>query len=286
MSEARESQLHPAYRLSGVARPVDPKYPTNKAILILIPIVLVLITVMHLVDGAGWVDAGLAGLNVGLMVFFCWALTRELSPDDNPGAFLAVGLALATWFRVGPQSILILAATLMAARLVNRSTGLAAKPSDSVFVTVGLGLLAWFVSWTCGVVGALALALDGLLPSSQESRRGHLLAGLALVGVVVARVIVGIEGPRLPAHLPVFGTIAGLGLFATLSYPRPRSVGDVDEQPLTHARVRAGLGLGVLAAALVSLDGGVPLQRVAGLWSCVLASALGVPFVWLRHRKS
>jgi hypothetical protein len=279
-------QLHPAYRLSGVARPVDPSYPTNKAILILMPVVLVAAVVMQLLDGERWLDAGLVGLNAALVVFFCWALTRELSPDDNSAAFLAVALALASWGRVGQQSILILAATVTAARLVNRSTGLAAKPSDSVLVTVGFGLLAWFVSWTCGVVGVVALALDAVLPSKLERRRGHLLAALVLAIVVGVRIWLGVEVVKLPAHLPVFGTIAGLGLIAVLAYPKPRSLGDVDEQPLVHARVRAGLAMGVLAAALVSIDGGVPLQRVAGLWACVLATALGLPFVWLRRRHS
>ncbi len=281
---AETSELHPVYRLSGVARPVDPRYPTNKAILILAPIALLAGAALRLAEGAGWLDAGLAGLDAALLLFLVWALTRELSPDDNPAAFVAVALALAGWARVGEQSLLIVAAGLLAARLVNRSTGLAAKPSDSLVITVGFALLAWFTSWTCGVVGALALALDASLPSKQEPRRVHGL-GAGLVALVVgARILVGIAEPKLPAHLPVFASIAGLGLLAALAYPPPSSVGDVDEQPLVRARVRAGLALGVLAAALVSVDGGVRLQEVTGLWAGVLASALGLPFVWLRRR--
>ena len=283
-NSSTQSELHPAYRMSGVARPVDPRTPTNKAVLILVPTALVIFVAMKLFDGASWTDAGLAGLNAALLTFFAWALTRELSPDDNPAAFLAVGLALAGSARVGEQSILLLAATLMAARLVNRSTGLAAKPADTVLMVVGFGLLAWFESWTCGVVGAVALTLDAVLPSHADARRMHLLGAAAVALVVVGRFVVGVEPLHWPAHLPVFASIAGLGVLAALAYPPPASVGDVGEQPLTHARVRLAALLGVLAAVLVSLDGGVPLQRATGLWSCVFASSLGLPLVWLRRR--
>jgi hypothetical protein len=279
------SELHPVYRLSGVARPVEPRFPTNKAVLVLMPLVFVLGAALRGSEGASWVDAGLAGLEAALLLFLAWALTRELSPDDNPAAFLAAGFALAGWARVGEQSLLILAATLLAVRLVNRSTGLPAKLGDSLIITVGFASLAWFVSWTCGVVGALALALDAVLPSKLEARRIHLLGAGLVALVVVARVVVGVADPQLPAHLPVFATIAGLGFVAALAYPKPSSVGDVDGQPLVPARVRVAFALGVLAAVLVSLDGNIPLQRVAGLWACVLASALGLPIVWLRRRR-
>lgn len=280
---------HLAYRLSGVARPVDPNYPTNKAVLILAPLVLILAGVWSLVQGASLVDAGLAGLNAGLVVFLCWALTRELTPDDNPAAFLAVVIALAAWARVGPQSIWMLAAALIAARLVNRSTGLPAKLSDSIVVAIGFGLLTWFVSWTAGVVGAVALSLDALLPSKLESRRRHLGFAAAVALVVAARVLVGIDPVVVPAHLPVFASIATLGVLAIVCYPTPSSTCDINSTPLTRARVRAGLAMGVLTAALVSLDGGIPLQQVAAVWACVLAVGLGLPLVWmgrLRQRRA
>jgi hypothetical protein len=285
-TKTADPSRHPAYRWSGVARPVDPRYPTNKAVLVLVPAVLILAGVAALLGGVSLLDAGLAGLHAGLLAFLVWALTRELSPDDNPAAFLAVAIALAAWARVGPQSLALLAAALIAARLVNRSTGLPAKLGDSLLLTLGFALLTWSVSWTCGVVGALALLLDALAPSKLEARRRHLACAAVLAAVLAARVLVGIDALVLPAHLPVFASIAGLGVLAVALYPTPRSVGDIDQSPLVPARVRAGLALGLLTAALASLDGGLALQQVAALWGCVLAVALGLPVVWLRRFRS
>ena len=280
---------HPVYRHSGIARPVEPKYPTNKAVLVLALVAGIGGVVYALLsDDATITAAALVGLEAALITLLSWAATRELSPEDNPAAFLAVALALACWPRVGEQSLLTLAAVLMASRLVNRSTGKAAEQADSALVTGLFAWTAWTISWALGVVGALALILDARVPTSgsQARHRRHFGYALALVGVVVARVIVGIAPLQLPAHLPVFGAIAGVTTLAALLYPQPSCVGDVDQAPLSRTRVRLGLGLGVLAAVLLSLDSGVRLQAVASLWACVLAVPLGLPIVALRRRRS
>lgn len=280
--------LRPVFRFSGIARPIDPAYPTNKAVLLFAPVVFLLGAIYAYFGGANFVDIVLAGLNASLLLFFTWAVTRELSPDDNPAAFLAVGIALIVWPRVGLQSILTLAAVLIAARLVSRSTGKPATMLDSVLVTLGFGAMAWFSSWTFGVIGALALALDAVLPvaGSQAPRRDHFAFAAALVGVTVARLMMGVEPLRVPAHLPVWALIAGLCAIAVWQYRRPRSVGDVDQRRLVHERVRCALSLGLASAVLLTLDGGVDLFRIVGLWACVLAVPLGLPFALRRRRRS
>lgn len=278
--------LRPVFRFSGLARPLNPAYPTNKAVLLFAPVVFLLGALYAYFGGAELGETMRAGFNASLLLFFTWALTRELSPDDNVAAFMAVGVALMAWPRVGLQSILTLAAILAAARLVNRSTGKPATIPDSVLVTVGLGAMAWFSSWMFGVIGALAFVLDAILPVAgpQARRRYHLAFAVALVGVTVARLIVGIEPLRVPAHLPVWALITGLCGLAIWLIPRPRSLGDVDQLRLVHARARGALALGLVSAVLLSIDEGVSLFRIVGLWACVLAVPLGLPFLRRRQR--
>jgi hypothetical protein len=275
------------FRFSGLARPIDPAYPTNKAVLLFAPVVFLLGALYAYFGGAALVEILLAGLNAALLLFFAWALTRELTPDDNAAGFLAVGIALVAWPRVGPQSILTLAAIMVVARVVNRSTGKPATILDSVLVSLGLGAMAWFTSWTFGLIGALACSLDAILPvaGTQARRRDHLGFAAALVGVTVVRLVLGVEALRLPAHLPVWTLIAGLCGLAIWLYPRPRSVGDVDQRRLVHARVRGALAVGLLSAVLLSIDEGVNLFRIVGVWACVLAVPLGLPFLRRRRRK-
>jgi hypothetical protein len=279
--------LRPVFRFSGLARPIDPAYPTNKAVLLFAPVVFLLGAIYAYFGGADFVDILRAGLNASLLLFLAWAVTRELSPDDNVASFVAVGIALIAWPRVGLQSILTLAAVLIAARVVSRSTGKAATMADSILVTLGFGAMAWFWSWTFGAIGALALSLDALLPFvwKQERRRYHLAFAALLVGVSVTRLIIGVEPLRVPAHLPVWAIIAGLCAIAIWQYPRPRSVGDVDQRRLVHERVRGALSVGLVSAILLSMDGGVNLFGIVGLWACVLAVPLGLPFMLRRQRR-
>lgn len=280
-----ERELHPAYRLSGLARPVDPAYPTNKAVLVLLPAVFVLAVLWRaLAGGLGWGEAALAGGHAVLLSFFAWALTRELSPDDNPAAFLAVALALAAWSRVGSQSIWVLAATLLAARLVNRCTGKPAHLSDSLIAVAAFAALAWWQAWSFALLGAVALALDAWLPARSE-RRLHRLLGPALAAWAVALVLLG-RGPKLalPPHAEVLAGVVALYGLAVLLQPRPQACGDVDGQPLSRLRVRAGMAMGLLAALLFSTDASFDLVGVGALWACLLAVGLGMIVLRLRSR--
>ena len=283
--QSPHASLDPAYRFSGLCRSIDPAYLTNKAVLLFAPVAFLLGALYAYYGGFEVGETLSAGFNASLLLFFAWALTRELSPDDNPAAFVAAGIALALWPRVGPQSILTLAVLLMAARIVNRSTGKAATLVDSVIATAGFGAMAWLSSWVFGVVGIAALTLDGLMrPAGNQPRRRYHLAFAALLMMVTgARWITGVPALGLPPHLPAFATIVGLAVLAIFLYPRPYSVGDVDKRPLVHARVRAALALGLLGIVLLSVDQGVNLFELVGAWSCLVAIPLTLPFVLARR---
>ena len=65
--------LHPASRFSGLARPVDPAHPTNKAVLILIP--------RHGLRGAAW------ALVVSAAASFVVSAAMALRPPPAPTSF-------------------------------------------------------------------------------------------------------------------------------------------------------------------------------------------------------
>jgi len=279
--------VHPVYRFSGIGRPVDPACPTNRAILLLLALALVVGAVLAVRASSGGLGAGLAGANAGLSTFLAWALTRELSPDDNAAAFLAAALAWFAWLLAGEQSLLSPVVVLMSLRLVNRSTGRAALASDTLLLLPLFVFAAWTESWTLAVVGAAALALDGVLPTApgQAMRRSHRLLALFLAGFAAllgASANDGVGMPDAPVGIALI-IVAVLALAAALFYPAPRSRGDVDGLPLVHIRVRAGLLLGVYAAVLVTADAGLETTRLSVLWSSLAATVAGLPFVVVRR---
>ena len=85
------------YRLTSIGRPVDPRYPSNRALLIVLPLLAVASVGLR-----GVLDLERSALTVTLQSllvgFAAWALTRELAPDDDAAAFVALALA---WIGAG-----------------------------------------------------------------------------------------------------------------------------------------------------------------------------------------
>ncbi|MEM8966327.1 MAG: hypothetical protein AAGE93_07905, partial [Bacteroidota bacterium] len=68
-------------RFSGLARPIDPAYPTNRAIIIIVSTVFLGLTIYSLSIGQGLIDSLLVGGHLAVVIFLTWALARELDPD-------------------------------------------------------------------------------------------------------------------------------------------------------------------------------------------------------------
>jgi hypothetical protein len=283
MSQTRST--HFVYRFTGIGRSVDPSFPTNAAILLLASLALVVAALLSVRGDSDWLDGGLLGVNAAITVFLAWALTRELSPDDELGAFLAAAQAGVAWFALGSQSLIIPVVLLVALRLVNRSTGKAMEPIDELLVPPLFAFAAWAVAWPLGLVGSAAYALDAALPAAlgQVERRNHLAMSAFLLTLTTLRLVMGTPGIQVPHRPLLLFLLAVVALGAALFSPTPRSRGDVDGEVLVDARVRSALLLGVLATVAVTLDAGVPTGSLGLLWCSLAAVVVRLPFLLARR---
>ena len=270
MSNEEKQAPEGIYRVTSVARPVDPAYPTNRALLILLPIgaaVFAALALLGIVD-ASPLSASLSGLLVG---FAAWAFTRELTPDDDAAAFVALSLAWVMSALTGSSSVLLMFAALFLARIVNRTTGLAARPWDIVMVA---GFVLW-ASWNLeqpllAVVAALAFAVDARLARTSVL---PVAAAVACAGFSVWLFARGGFELRLPEAawlIPAIVLVAA-GVTSALS-GAPKSRCDVFRNPLLGVRVRTGLLVGSLVA-LQSLVHGVAWTGDV-IWACIAAVPL------------
>ena len=133
---------HRIYKYTSIGRPLDPKHPTNKAVLLLMPLGALLGAVMTWMGGGTSGQMVQAAISFTLIVFGSWALARELFPDDNPAAFISVAMAVLAALSFESPGILIVFATLGLVRIVKRRTGMAAKKTDSVIVML---LVFWVI---------------------------------------------------------------------------------------------------------------------------------------------
>jgi hypothetical protein len=266
-------------QISSIGRPIDPNYPTNRAIALLTIGVMTAGAAFQFFAGRSLAQSGVWGMQTGLAVFLAWALCRELDPDHDLSAFVAAGMALVGSFVCGAGSLGSIFWLIVLLRIVNRTTGLKATLLDSLGV-LGLGAwLAWQGNWGYLAVTALGLLLDGLL-GDRNNRQIALAALGGCLGVAVL-ILNGQIWEKNQVSMAALGIASGLSaafipLIATSG--KIVSVGDANREPLNPHRVRAAQGLAILAGMQAAFwSGAEGLAAFLSLW----AATSGASLFWL-----
>lgn len=265
------------YRFTSIARPIDPAYLTNRALLLVLPLVMLLSAGLALI-----VDMGSSPMSVAfsgaLAAFAAWALTRELAPDHNGAAFVALVLAWIANVAFGANLVLLLFVAVLLVRLVNRSTGLPWRPLDTLGV---LGFCIWAAVSTQQplilIVTSVAFTLDAKL---KEPLRRHYFAAAACIPVFVWMLLGDTEliaNDLAVLDWGLIGLFAGsIVLVATLS-PEPVSYRDVSPDRLDRVRVNAGLIVGLSLAVQAVLTDGRSAWLETPIWACIVAVLFSLP---------
>jgi len=263
------------YRVTSIGRPLEWRYPTNRAVLILMPVAAVIAAAVAAWRGDGAGAIGAQALVGALAAFGGWALARELAPDHNPAAFVSLALAFATSLAIESPSLLVLFTALGLVRVVNRTVGLAARLTDSVAVLVLALAAGWIVvSPGVAVAAAVAFALDAFL--ENPIRRQLVFAALALACAVAIRFEPAVTGQDWT--LVAGGLVAVVSVafgFAIARTKAVRSVGDATGVPLSLERVRAGMFVGLLVAVAALAPGPDGLHVSALVWATLAGVAVG-----------
>ncbi len=270
-------KYHSIYRYTAIGRPLDPAWPTNKAVLILLPMLLLLGLAWSMFTGHTWQTAAVEGLVMALAAFGSWALGRELMPDDHAAAFISMAVAMLACLSFDSPGLLILVSTLLLVRIVNRSTGLVAMTRDSVLVT---GLVIWTVYATqlpwMGAVAALAFIFDATLENPQ---RKQLLFALLCLGAMIVYIVdhdVAWKSLQRPDSLVQWLAIAAALLFglSLIVLKKVHSRGDANGKRLNTERVKGGMAIALLAY----LQGLGQLSQVILLVATIGGLCLGIAF--------
>lgn len=267
--------------ITSIGRSIDPSHPTNRAVLLLLPLAATVAGVLAASRDAGLGEVLLRAGGGALAAFGAWALAREIAPDDEiAGAFLSMALGYAA-FLVLEAALAPLFAALLYARVVNRSTGLAATGLDALAVT-GFAL---FTAWRIGspwpaAVAAVAFALDAVL--DRGLARQWLFAGLCAAGAIglatagLAPDIVPVQPDLVPRTVATILVVGAIALIATTRSVAAR--GDVTETPLSLGRVRGAQAVVLLTALATAASGSAGIEAGSPIWACLAGVTL--PAAW------
>jgi hypothetical protein len=267
-------------RFSSIGRPVDRRYPTNRAIASLTLVVAILGFAIRRLTGTHPLESFLGGITLAIGFFLAWAIARELDPDHDLSAFLAAGLSLIPGFVLGRPDFAATFLVLLALRVVNRTVGPAARPLDTMAILALAGVAAWRGHLVLAGIAAAAFALDAILNPAHRAHLAAFGASIGLLGVGVSRIqpapepLTAIAWLALAATLPFLALIRGSG--------EPRAVPDAGGEPLSGRRVRAAQWLGISGlVASVLIEGPAGLAALSPLWAALVGTgayfSIGAP---------
>jgi hypothetical protein len=248
---------------SALGRPLDPRYPSNLIAVFGSGAAVLFFFIYNLMADD---PLPTSAISAGFTVFLAWAISRELDPDHNASAYVAMLLAFVSVLFV-TASPLFGFGVLIGTRLATGTVGLRVGRRDLPFV-VGFGALLGSGVNSLAAVAALVI---GILVIDRYSRRS---LATAVVTVVAAAAVFAIRSPAIVWGTPGAWDLAlGLGVRVSLglSIParQPATLTDVRGREILAKRVTISrfLVAGCIAAAFV-ITGASGLQAafaVAGV---------------------
>ncbi|CAN5404860.1 hypothetical protein BH09BAC1_BH09BAC1_27350 [soil metagenome] len=270
------------YQYSGIARPVDFNYPTNKLIAVLSALALLAGIGMGWWQGLVFGKVILLGLHFALTVFLTWAFAREVDPHEPYSAFGAVVFAAAGFVWGIRPELLGVAVFMGAARMLICSCGRPVTIIDRIMITGGAAWLAFGANQPLGVaVIAVVFLLDGLM---KPAHRWSLLFAAIAMGMAVTAFYLNPPIPNISTGL-LDGKVLILALFSLytfMAYRRPEAPADSNDTTISRKRLRA-LHIMLLVWVIMALPihGQAAINKLFIVWSVmagvsIYAVALGV----------
>jgi len=264
-------------QFSHVGRPVDPRYPTNLVIMIWCAVVGAAMFGFRLISGVDIIQAGIAAVLAGLTVFVVWALAREVDPEEQLSAFVAVALMTIALFLLDVQyNLLVIFYVMSISRIINRTFGLPVKLTDSIVLLLFTGFVGLAGSWIYAMMGATAFLLDSMLP--DRDRKHLLFAGLSVVIMIVGFVIQNNPlNPILPTTEYIVSILVTTLIFVpvVLNTKHLTVTADVTKEILIPIRIQATQVIVVLFGYHVALwQGNQGILELLPLWLTIAGVAL------------
>ncbi len=256
------------YEYSGIARPVDFSYPTNKLIAILTVVALVAGIGMGWWQGLVFGKVVMLGLHFAGTVFLTWAFAREVDPHEPYSAFGAVLFATAGFLWGIRPELLGVAVFMAAARMLICSCGRAVTLIDRGMILAGAALLAfWLHQPLVVIMVALAFLLDGLM---KPSNRLSLLFAAVALGMAVTDFYLNMPIPSISTSLfnSKLLVLAVFIIFIVLAFRRQEAPADSNDNLISRKRLRA-LHILMLVWVIFALPiyGQAAINKLFVVWS-------------------
>ena len=275
--------------LTTVGRPIDLRYPTNLAIVLLTLVTFAAGIWTMTMRGESFVASVPHSLAWAGTVFLSWALAREVDPDRWYSAFFAAAGGFIAASMYAPPPLLAIFWFLLALRFINRSTGYPPGLLDMLGLCVISAWLGWTTHWTFPWLSLPVLLFTGQRPRPATTQ---IVFGAAIAAAGIA---VGIANGWVMPLSPIASSLEAKIIiaitlactFVIRSYHHASSLADRTGERLEPKRIQWALVWGLSVGIILTFGAGVPLLRVSPLWAALAGAFVGWGFqrLWT-HTKN
>ncbi len=264
------------YKITSIGRPMDFSYPSNVVISLLAVIIWAGVFIYQVASGFYWLEGLLWGLGISISVFLGWALSREIEPGKDLPSYFAAAFTLITVFYHYPPNFIVLIWLMFILRVLNRSTGLQARWTDSAGITLLSGWLVYIGFWQFTLMGAMVFLADAFLP--KKNRKQVIFAILHVVLFALAFILNERSPGFYPPSVTILISVIVIGILliiTTLLQVKETADDDSQHKPLDLTRVKTTRILALLVAVLVTFwHGDAGFRWIMPLWATLAGSVL------------
>lgn len=233
--------------VSGLARPIDPSFRSNRLAII------GTFAAGLLISASSWIGSSafdpMAVIGGSLAVFLAWAIARELDPDNPVSAAVAMFAALAFAFSTGVEAAGA-AVSLLGLRVIVGSVGRPLRPADYLVLILAAGYGGSQPElWPSAAVIVLALAISRPL-------RARIAAASSITAWAISALLwsPGLAWDTSAAALAgvAFGVLAALASLPSSSVSSSTDAGSSTISSTRVALARMVAGGTVAATSLIS----------------------------------
>jgi len=255
---------------TALGRPVLWDHPSNRLAVIGSVAGTIIFAVARLVQGRPVTIGNLIGTFGAL--FLAWAVARELDPDEDLSAGIALLLGFVALLQFGFASLWVVGGVLLGTRLIVGTVGVSVRWGDAAALTLLAAFLGYrYASWIVVAVMVLGAVIAG---GRRKVPAGLLVAAGGVFGLVFAETSAGLAVPRGETLAALVGVVAAIIVLWT--GPAPASLSDLHERPIERDRLLTGRVAAAVAVVVVAFQTGF----FAAL-SPVAAALLGAALVRL-----
>jgi len=263
--------------ISSLARVVDPRYPTNFAILIIAALAGGGYLIYNLYASTDLLSAFGAAFAFAVGIFLTWALGREIDPEHELAAFAGLLLFIPGYLVFGAPDLIMLLTILLLLRMLNETTGLQPKLLDLLAIIALGSMLVVRGAWVFGFFCSAGFLLEARLGESRN--RYLLLSGFMAFLTLASLLILKPLSPSNRITLVQIGFVISVALVFIPLVLHTRTIEVIcDYQPerLKPVRVQAGQVFAISSAILVWIIAGYSgIIALLPLWSSFIGLSVG-----------